>query len=54
MHLILQLNLPEDEGEGLGFRLTRTLWDPYPWVGMNITEIVTVTLPHLLTTKLPN
>lgn len=27
-----QLNLPEDEGEGLGFRLTRTLWDPYPWV----------------------
>ncbi|KAL4719050.1 hypothetical protein ACJJTC_017469, partial [Scirpophaga incertulas] len=26
------MNLPEDEGEGLGFRLTRTLWDPYPWV----------------------
>ncbi|VVC95571.1 unnamed protein product [Leptidea sinapis] len=29
---IVVLNLPEDEGEGLGFRLTRTLWDPYPWV----------------------
>ncbi|CAB3252255.1 unnamed protein product [Arctia plantaginis] len=29
---MLMLNLPEDEGEGLGFRLTRTLWDPYPWV----------------------
>ncbi|XP_047040107.1 uncharacterized protein LOC124644657 [Helicoverpa zea] len=28
----VQLHLPEDEGEGLGFRLTRTLWDPYPWV----------------------
>ncbi|XP_075989929.1 uncharacterized protein LOC142985571 isoform X2 [Anticarsia gemmatalis] len=28
----MQLDLPEDEGEGLGFRLTRTLWDPYPWV----------------------
>ncbi|OWR45844.1 hypothetical protein KGM_200509B, partial [Danaus plexippus plexippus] len=26
------LNLPEDEGEGLGFKLTRTLWDPYPWI----------------------
>lgn len=31
VHLIT-LNLPEDEGVGLGFRLTRTLWDPYPWV----------------------
>uniref|UniRef100_A0A2A4ITJ7 PDZ domain-containing protein n=1 Tax=Heliothis virescens TaxID=7102 RepID=A0A2A4ITJ7_HELVI len=30
--ILFQLNLPEDEGEGLGFRLTRTLWDPYPWV----------------------
>ncbi|CAG9790682.1 unnamed protein product [Diatraea saccharalis] len=30
---LVVLNLPEDEGEGLGFRLTRTLWDPYPWVG---------------------
>ncbi|XP_013143513.1 PREDICTED: uncharacterized protein LOC106107246 [Papilio polytes] len=29
---VVVLNLPEDEGEGLGFRLTRTLWDPYPWV----------------------
>ncbi|XP_068627381.1 uncharacterized protein [Battus philenor] len=29
---LVVLNLPEDEGEGLGFRLTRTLWDPYPWV----------------------
>uniref|UniRef100_A0A2H1VN72 SFRICE_017218 n=1 Tax=Spodoptera frugiperda TaxID=7108 RepID=A0A2H1VN72_SPOFR len=29
---VVLLNLPEDEGEGLGFRLTRTLWDPYPWV----------------------
>ncbi|XP_072947064.1 uncharacterized protein [Epargyreus clarus] len=29
---LIILNLPEDEGEGLGFRLTRTLWDPYPWV----------------------
>ncbi|GBP46294.1 hypothetical protein EVAR_30425_1 [Eumeta japonica] len=29
---LVALNLPEDEGEGLGFRLTRTLWDPYPWV----------------------
>ncbi|CAG4970117.1 unnamed protein product [Colias eurytheme] len=29
---LIVLNLPEDEGEGLGFRLTRTLWDPYPWV----------------------
>ncbi|CAH0602472.1 unnamed protein product [Chrysodeixis includens] len=29
---VIVLNLPEDEGEGLGFRLTRTLWDPYPWV----------------------
>lgn len=29
---IVVLELPEDEGEGLGFRLTRTLWDPYPWV----------------------
>ncbi|CAH2248686.1 jg4390, partial [Pararge aegeria aegeria] len=26
------LNLPEDEGVGLGLRLTRTLWDPYPWI----------------------
>ncbi|XP_041984034.1 uncharacterized protein LOC121736716 [Aricia agestis] len=29
---LVVLNLPEDEGEGLGFRLTRTTWDPYPWV----------------------
>lgn len=29
---LVVLNLPEDEGEGLGFRLTRTLWDPYPWI----------------------
>ncbi|CAH2064781.1 unnamed protein product, partial [Iphiclides podalirius] len=29
---LVVLNLPEDEGDGLGFRLTRTLWDPYPWV----------------------
>ncbi|KAJ8705125.1 hypothetical protein PYW08_012445 [Mythimna loreyi] len=29
---VVMLHLPEDEGEGLGFRLTRTLWDPYPWV----------------------
>ncbi|XP_028032003.1 uncharacterized protein LOC114244404 [Bombyx mandarina] len=29
---LIVLNLPEDEGEGLGFRVTRTLWDPYPWV----------------------
>ncbi|CAG9577705.1 unnamed protein product [Danaus chrysippus] len=29
---VVLLNLPEDEGEGLGFKLTRTLWDPYPWI----------------------
>ncbi|XP_052745992.1 uncharacterized protein LOC112048791 [Bicyclus anynana] len=29
---LVVLNLPEDEGDGIGFRLTRTLWDPYPWI----------------------
>ncbi|RVE49022.1 hypothetical protein evm_006268 [Chilo suppressalis] len=33
---LVVLNLPEDEGEGLGFRLTRTLWDPYPWAARRI------------------